>query len=561
VTSRADDGHRRLIPRWRYTSQAVIGFEHSGDPREGSSARLRVQPLDGLVQQWQRDQTIESATELICASVVSLNFSDAIACAEWVLAKRETVPTEVVRAAQHICEHLAPVSALSESQHKLDSGRLKAREIIREGKQRLRDFPMNVARRMDMARAYTILNQAKAAKLQVQMALAIAPTHRMVLRSAVRLLIHFGKPEEALALITRNPRTRSDPWLLSQELSLSQILRKDPRLLRQATNVLTESGLHPGHLTELASAVGTFFGSQGDLKRSRKHHRYSLLNPTDNVLAQVGWLRSRDPALPKVPLTARPGAMESNLWAGLTEGEFDTAYESALAWYADEPYSARPAVAGSFIASSLKGDDATALQFLYAGLETDPAHPMLLNNLAVSQARVGSIEEACRTFLRIRDSERMETFVWYATRGLLWYALGDSGRGTGDYREALNRVPANSATELMVLSNWADTERRWSAAPNAELLAKVNLGRGKTTDAVAKHIAVRVLQSMDAKNRDHSGRTQPARPPEKSRKDWLDLDKSSLAAQKLYLPLDVERRLLRLAAETSKPVSPTLTNK
>lgn len=237
------------------TARTIVGFEHAGDPRLARRVYAAPEPVAPLVERWSDSKTLATASDAICAAIVAGDARLVRAPCEWLIGQRD-VPPELLRAATRIVSPQANEPASLASANDLDSSRIEAREIIRNARRRLVEYPRNAARWLDLARAHTVLGHRDAAQRAMKVAITLAPDHRVVLRAAVRLLIHVGSADAAQHLLVRHPRTRTDPWLLSQEISLAEILQSQSRYLNYSRKLLAADDLPPGHLTELASAVG-----------------------------------------------------------------------------------------------------------------------------------------------------------------------------------------------------------------------------------------------------------------------------------------------------------------
>jgi tetratricopeptide (TPR) repeat protein len=495
VTSRVDDGHRRLVPRWRYSNRVIVGYEHAGDPRDKPKIRPTFASIENLELAWRRDPSYTSATDLLSAAAVTSRLELGKAPSEWLLSRSFRIPADVSETARKI---LAPTDISTPSRPAevgIEAGTRDARAIIALNRKSLIDYGRSASRWMDLSLAHAVLGNRDKALRCMRTALSMEPNHRVVLRSAIRLLIHLGRAEEAFALLRRHPRTRTDPWLLSQDISVANILGETPIYLSQSRRFLRDDSLPAGHLTELASAIATFESGTVDMKYARKLHRLSLIAPTDNVLAQVEWLRHRDPSIPQGNSASTHGAMEANFWRTLIEGQWEPALNAVLQWQHDEPYSTRPAMAGSFLLSSILADYQGAEKFASYGLRADPADPLLMNNLVVARARQDDLAGAAAVFKMIRPDERLNTFTYRATHGLMQYAAGDEAGGAEDYRESIRLAEGTEAT-MMVRASWLDTQARWGKAIDQELHQRVKADAAKPGSRVARGVALAALSLM-----------------------------------------------------------------
>jgi tetratricopeptide (TPR) repeat protein len=480
----------------------IAGFEHAGDSRDRSAPRPNFEPIEPLEHAWKSNKSYVTATDLLNAAVVMARPELAVTPSEWLLSRNHKIPIDVKETARRI---LTPTDFLATERltgKNLEIGVQVARTVIASNRQDLATYPRSASKWLDSSMGHAVLGNRGKALACMRVALSIEPNNRIVLRAAVRLLIHLGRTDEAFELLRRHPRTQSDPWLLSQDITVAHILGRDPLFIKHSRRLLNEHSLHPGHLSELASAVGTYESGTIDLKHARKLHRFSLIEPTDNVLAQIEWLRHRDSSLPTSASQKTRGAMEAHFWQAMLAGDWTPALNAALEWQIDEPYSTRPAMAGSFLASSIIGNYGIAGEFANYGLRADPTDCLLMNNLVVVKARENKVAEATSLFAKIRPDDRLHTFVYRATQGLLKYAHGDESGGADDYASAI-KMASGSDSVLMVRSSWLDTQARWANTIDEELLRCVNVDSAKPGSRVAQGVAQAAVK--------HVGITRPSR--------------------------------------------------
>ncbi len=231
----------------------------------------------------------------------------------------------------------------------------EARQIAHLSRYRLSQTPRNISARLDLSLAYTVLGEFEKAWEEMRRALILCPDHRYVLRAATRLLVHMNRVDEAYSMVKQHPRTLHDPWLLSLELSLARILNIPVMYAKHARKLLLDLKNQPGFITELASATGMLEWRDGSHKRGRKLLQSSLIEPTDNVIAQAQWIATEKDLSFRVNPTIlkNPGTMEANYFRAMAESRWKDALDQASDWEIDEPFSSRPAVAGSFVASAL----------------------------------------------------------------------------------------------------------------------------------------------------------------------------------------------------------------
>ena len=265
----------------------------------------------------------------------------------------------------------------------------------------------------------------------MERALALVRENRFVLRSAARLFVHVDEPDRAHQLVVHADSTRGDPWLLAAEIAVATVAGRRPLFVRQGRQVLGGQDYPALHTTELASAIATVEMTAGDVKTARRPFKDSLVDPTDNSLAQAGWAATKMAGVEVAPeLMRKPRSFEARALRESREGQWRSAIRQCEDWLLDEPFSSRPAVLGSYLASVAEQDYRLSGQLAERGLRANLGDPLLLNNLAVALANEGRVDEAIKIFNEIGSiaDETRPTFL--ATEGLLNFRSGrvDSGR-------------------------------------------------------------------------------------------------------------------------------------
>src|SRR5205807_1070689 len=131
------------------------------------------------------------------------------------------------------------------------------RKAIRTAKERVTKFPRDAFAWIDQARLYTILGQYNKARRAVLVALHLAPTDRIIVRSAIRFFAHHNDWDEALYYANKAYRVNNDPFILGPLVSIGTRLDKLPIRLRPTAN----AALHASDAflySEVAAAIGTF---------------------------------------------------------------------------------------------------------------------------------------------------------------------------------------------------------------------------------------------------------------------------------------------------------------
>jgi tetratricopeptide (TPR) repeat protein len=218
----------------------------------------------------------------------------------------------------------------------------------------------------------------------------------------------------------------------------------------------------------------------GGHKKAKQLFRQALIDPTENVVAQVGWASRRDSGIefPATLANGTPGAYEARAWSRLKSGLWSDAAQEAAEWLADEPFASRPAAFGSWVALTVLGDVQMALRFLEVGLAVNPQEPILLNNKAVALALKGDVESAARDLRTIaltslKPDDRVGVT---ATEGLLRFRNGLPDQGRMLYRDAVDKASrqGNKLSMALALAHLAREEVRYNVHVAARVVSEVD---------------------------------------------------------------------------------------
>ena len=267
-----DREKRRLIPRWRYSNETSYSAEFAADPRSKRHVLLSKQFLDEKLFDWNLEQNLGNAIDLLSCGLGGRWFEEIQPAARYLEKRSEKLSTQVNSLVQHVLKLTDESQAFSSSeQFELVQDDLVmfrfACDKAADARRRLKRDANNVLAWLDLARAYTILGQENKAHDSISRALYLAPFHRHIIRSAVRLFVHFGEFGRAHSLLTRNPRTPNDPWLIAAEVSVASTAERKPKFARCGWSLIKSSGLPPKYLTELHSAIGTLEFYNGSTRR------------------------------------------------------------------------------------------------------------------------------------------------------------------------------------------------------------------------------------------------------------------------------------------------------
>jgi len=296
----------------------------------------------------------------------------------------------------------------------------------------------------ELARHYLIVAEQGKAIRSMQVALQLAKANRYLYRAATRLFVHVHEPERALSLLHSAAAIRTDPALLAAEIAASSTIKRNSRFIGVAQGLLASDHFTSGQLSELAAAVGTVELINGATKRARQRFHESLVAPTENSLAQAQWATEQDRKI-VIPAAAwtTPDSHEALALARRQDRDWATVLRFCAAWLAEEPFSSRAAMMGSFVGFRPE-HNAAAEQFASAGLRCDSGHVGLLNNRAVARAYLGRTSEA---YSDVREATRHDTgrnsAALLATLGLIAFRSGMPDLGREFYERSIAWLTAS----------------------------------------------------------------------------------------------------------------------
>jgi hypothetical protein len=245
---------------------------------------------------------------------------------------------------------------------------------------------------------------------------------------------------------------------MAAEIVAAQANETKSRLVRRATWHVETDRFQPQHVSELASALGTLEFQSGSRSRVRKFFSKALVSPTENSVAQAAWIQRHMPGFTlEEELLDAPRAFEARAWEAVAGGRYEEAVDNASGWLADEPFATRPALFGSWIASTALGDHEAAIRFLDGALIANPEDPRLLADLLYNRASANQVDEAEallsvleRTLEADQAGHSAEEWrvLLAADRGLIAFRRGMPEAGREHYASALDVATRHGLREF-----------------------------------------------------------------------------------------------------------------
>lgn len=487
---------RRIVPRWRPIKSRGSLLEEK--PLK-SGVLLPLEPkhqfeLDDSLARWKSEKTLGAALDLLNSASYLQGRSEVEEASRIVLLNQD---------ASRIAHAIAGAQPADE--HLLCSTHPRSISEIVLARARLRRDPRNAFAALNLAHAYCGVGLLDKADRLILHALAAAGTNRTVLRGAARYYLHVGEKERAHRLLANASALLHDPWLLSGELALAEVLGRTSVNVKVARALAESDSIQAVHRSELNAAIGDLQMQRGDHKRARKSYLVALGSPTENVVAQAQFLESRGEftSLPvEKAMTRLTEAPEARAMAALMNSDWIGAQEQARKWLTYEPFSTRPVNLGFTAATFGNQDMETATFFAGHGVRSNPGNSMQHNNYAFALAQMGRVKDAeeafatCAMAITKTAGDASDLHVFKATAGLIAWRKHDQDAGRRGYHEAANYFETNNYKQRLAvcLARWAGEEiRAGNKAEAPKLLAKA---RAVTSSKSSKLIHV-LLDHVD----------------------------------------------------------------
>ncbi len=462
------DNERRLVPRWRSSSDAIIAGELKPLTRLKASLPTGVPTpeFDALLQQWAVERNLDTATDILaCGVSLGRIETPQVQQAARFLVDRN-VDLEVISIAKRVLSGRSGVpNPTNPISFDPDLARVQIRAEINRLKFRVRQYPKNAVAWIDLARLYVAIGQTAKAEQAIRVAISLAPDSRFIVRSAARFYVHAHHEanddaiDSGLKVLRKSALLRVDPWVMAAEISLATISGGSPKSYKSAKVISESDGFSPWDSSELNGALATLALGDGGLGKPKKLFTKSLRMPTENALAQAQWASSRHGGIfisDKAFSDAGASAYEAMAIRYRSEEKWEQVVAACKSWSTMEPTSTRPLALGGFVAEVALEDGVSAKEFFLRAQVLAPNDSWANNNLAVALAYCGELDEA-EFYLDKNDHQHLTDrayAVHLATRGLIAYRRGDPLRGRQLYMQASELSVSHGDRWVTAMSAW-----------------------------------------------------------------------------------------------------------
>ena len=451
---------RRIIPRWRSFNRTLQLGELSPSEICRSDPRIPHNFLVAKINDWDKFRTVAHAADLVgSAALVFKNppYDPRIDNAAKFLISQDVGVSEW---SKKIAKRILGISEQVNFSH---DSQEEYKQIlynkIRYLKQLLNVNPNNVIAWVEISRCYACLGQNDQAAHSMDIAIKIEKDNRFVVRSASRLWVHLDEIDKAHHTILRSERTIHDPWLLAAEIAIGSFDGQSPKLVRHARKMLYRDAMYDKHVSELASALATLEYVDGSTNKAKELFRRSLIDPTENSVAQACWASGSRLRLDDIPQNIKSqqdmfvtqnvldskDTFEAKFIFYYQNAQWNDAIDTFHGWKMDQSFSSKPYILGSFVSAVAMEDYISGEKFSSQGLISNPDDFTLLNNSAFCLINIGNLDKAKKRISKIEtlglvsDDKRYEV-VLGATKGLFDFRSGDVKSGRILYKKACSKA-------------------------------------------------------------------------------------------------------------------------
>lgn len=419
--------NRLLLPRWRTLSRSLHDLRSAS---QLSPHRHEFASLDEAVESFRAHPGPFTAGDLLAQARVSGQQHEILSAAE-----------ELLDGAVSAVQAGNPLPVVCPAVAEDDDSVSGWRNRVRLDRMILKNEPRNALRWTDLALSHVTLGNLASAARAMSVAHALAPDNRHVLRSMARLSTITGEERQARRSILASNATR-DPWVVAAEVGLSLSLGAGSRLARPGRDLVQGGLIDPRHISELASALGTQELMAGSTRRAAMLLRSSLVDPTENALAQAVWSRQQGSGIREAEVSFHlERGFEAESLRLVGEGRIHDALRPAECWLEDQPFAPEPAIFLSWLAVMAAGRPDVAIKAARRGIVANPHSWVLHNNLAVGLALMGQVAPAQLQLRNVQRAdvpqEHLGTLI--ATEGLVLFRSGAHEQGRLKYEEAARR--------------------------------------------------------------------------------------------------------------------------
>lgn len=422
MESNINRSNRLVIPKWRnFESTKILGELKSVEKKEIQSFEKEFRHKK---YEWRKKKDFISAMELL----IYKEFND----------------PDVLEAVEFLknYEYNNSFNCLTDNENELIT--LKDVETnlkISRIRKILKKYPRDAIRWVDLSLCYTIIGEEKKAINAMKVAVQLDKNNRFVIRSGVRLFLHYDQYDYAYYLLKNTNLLNHDPWINATYIAVSQLLGKNVNNLKESKYFIESNNFSKFDISELACSIGTLQLTMGRDKDAKKMFKESIIEPNDNTAAQLQWISKNITKIQDIERINTEKIKNNYEFETIQRcylEDFENAVKNAEKWIDDEIISTIPNLVASSIYSSVFEDYEKGEEKIKEGLKKEKNNIKLNTQLAFCKINKGELDTAEELLNKLENKniESENEIIILADKGMLNFRKGREEEGEIYYREA-----------------------------------------------------------------------------------------------------------------------------
>lgn len=320
-------------------------------------------------------------------------------------------------------------------------------------KMSLQKYPRNAIKWVDLSLYYTIISQRTKAINAMKIALQLDKYNRFIIRSAVRLFLHYNEFEYAYYILKDNELIRHDPWVNATYIAVSQMMDKSIKNINDSKYLIESNNFSKFSLTELTCSLGNLELINGKEKNAKKLFKEAIIKPNDNVAAQLQWISKNIMPIQGIEKIQTKDIKNNFEYATIEKcytEDFKGAIEEVERWQKDDLISTNPNMVAASLYSSIFEDYKKSEEKIQEGIKKERNNTKLNIQSAYNNINLKNFEIAEQILNKVEkeNTDQENKIFILADRGMLMYRKGCSDEGEKYYREAIKLANKNEMLNL-----------------------------------------------------------------------------------------------------------------
>lgn len=448
--------NRQLIPRW-HTSRKASALQFPNLQKFSSKQpELLLDPwLSEARLEWRRTRSVLSAAELNASLDLHnmTNDTDYIDTRSFLLDNLDKVPSGLADALTNSLKYAGDDSYYSTSV-------LKVRSIISRLKKLLSEHPRDWLTWSDVAFYYALLGEDERALHCLKISSNACPENAYIIRSHARFLVHLGKPEEALFLLKKSGAIKTNPLIASGALAISEAFDLPSVSVSSCKRLIKNYSGDPAYSSDLLASLGTIEFRNGNSRKAKEYFAITFKNPSENALAQYGWLHHKhgfNASVETEMLLSR--SIESQVNRLYVQKDFLGCRSKLIELHRFQPFTDAPLTDAGYISLlgledpdfviELSQNRSSYQAMSFGELNNFIVAKLVLNDLSEVDGLLDLLAEKVR-----KDQASDHRGVFLATAGMFMFKVGNTEQGRFLYQEAIDHFGVRNSLKAAALAKF-----------------------------------------------------------------------------------------------------------